>query len=333
MLPPDLDPVLTSARDAAQRGEWARVRELLDGSAMVRSDSDAALLLAEASLRLGLPERARLWLDELVPLLEERADRGALRRAVNMLGAACWELGELDEAERAWDRAVLLAQADGDTLLLARATNNLGALSNVRGSRENALHMYQLAIPAYQRLGHAVGIAECYHNMAITYRDVGDFERADEYERRAIEFAGGAGNERLEALARLGRAEITYRRGDAQLAGVSARRVAEDFSRLSEPIREGDARRLSGLAYLAAGRSSEARRDITRALQLVQAHQAALVEAETWRALAELEAAQGDWTATQEAATQAIALWQRLGSDDEVTAMHEWLARVRSGSP
>ncbi len=330
---PDLDPVLVAARAAAQAGDWALVRESLAGTALVRGDSDAALLLAESSLRLGLPEQARLWLEELLPTIEARADRAALRRGVNMLGAACWELGELDDAERAWDRAVVLAEADGDTLLLARATNNLGALSNLRGRRDNALHMYRLAIPAYQRLGNAVGIAECYHNMAITYRDRRDFAEADEYERRAIEFAGGAGNERLEALARLGRAEITYRRGDAPLAGASARRVAADFARLSEPIREGDALRIAGLSHLAAGRLPEARADLGRALELVRAHRGALVEAETLRALAELEATAGDHAAMRAAAEAAIILWERLGAAEEGAAARAWLAAQASGSP
>jgi len=325
MFAPDADPTLTTARAAAQGGEWARVRELFDGQPVARELSDAALLLAEASLRLGLPERARLWLGEVIPVFETRRDRAALRRGVNMLGAACWELGELDDAESAWDRAILLAQADGDTLLLANATNNLGALANLRGRRENALGMYHLAIPAYQRLGHAVGIAQCYHNIAITYRDARDFAQADEYEQRAIEFAHGAGSERLVALARLGRAEITFRRGDTQLAGASARRVAEDFARLTDPIREGDARRLSGLAHLADGRPDMARREIAQALELARQHQGALVEAESLRALAELESSLGDLPAARGAAEEAIAIWERLGSVEEVAAMREWL--------
>ena len=333
MLVADADPILPLARAAAQAGDWARVRELLDGSPVARQESEAALLLAEAALRLGLPERARVWLGEAIPLFELRGDRAALRRGVNMLGAACWELGELDDAEAAWDRAILLAQADGDTLLLARATNNLGALANLRGRRDHALGMYHLAIPAYQRIGHAVGMAECYHNMAITYRDVRDFASADEYERRAIEFANGAGNERLVALARLGRAEITYRRGDVQLAGASARRVADDFVRLTDPIREGDARRLSGLAHLADGRIDAARRDISRALELARHHQGALVEAEALRALAELESSVRDVAAARQAAEGAIALWERLGSQDEALAMREWLDALPGAAP
>lgn len=325
MLVADVDPILPLARAAAQGGDWARVRELLEGSPVAQQQPEAALLLAESTLRLGLPERARTWLGEAIPRFESRGDRAALRRGVNMLGAACWELGELDDAEAAWDRAILLAQADGDTLLLARATNNLGALANLRGRREHALGMYHLAIPAYQRIGNAVGIAECYHNMAITYRDASDFPSADEYEQRAIEFASGAGNERLVALARLGRAEITYRRGDAPLAGASARRVAEDFVRLSDPIREGDALRLSGLAHLAARRLDAARRDIARALDLARRHHGALVEAEALRALAELEATDGDGEAARAAAAGAIAIWERLGSKDEVLAMQRWL--------
>jgi tetratricopeptide (TPR) repeat protein len=316
---------LSSARAAAQRGAWTEVRSLLESWPAAADHSEGCTLLAEAYLRLGLPDRARAWLEGVIPVLERRADRAPLRRCVNMLGIATTELGELDRADAAYHRALSLAEADGDDLLLARATNNLGVLANVRGDREQALGNYQLAVPAYQRLGNAVGIAECYHNMAITFRDVSDLELADEYAQRAIEFARSAANERLAALARLGRAEIILRRGDSALAGESARRVAEDFIRLSDPIREADARRLCGLSRVAEGDPGAAIPEIERAVELAREHGGALVEAESLRALAEAHAAAGHIREARETAGSAVTLFQRLQATRDVEALAAWV--------
>lgn len=304
------------------------MRDSLDAWPEATEHAESCTLLAEANLRLGLPERARAWLEQVVPLLELRADRAPLRRCVNMLGIACTELGDVDVAERAYLRALSLAEADSDDLLLARATNNLGVLANLRGDRDLALTNYQLAIPAYQRLGSSVGIAECYHNMAITFRDIHDLSQAEEYALRAIEFARGAANERLAALATLGRAEIVYRRGDTALAGASARRVADDFARLSDPIREADARRLSGLALLADGVYPDAEHEIERAVELSHTHGGALVEAEAMRALAELHAAVGNVGEAREAGTKALGMFERFGAAEDVVAMRDWLDRL-----
>ena len=165
---------------------------------------------AEALLRSGRSREARDRLMAALPQIERRNDRAALRQTVNLLGAANFELGELTTATEFFHRALELGQLDGDDLLVARATNNLGAIANVRGNREQALTMYALAIAAYQRLGEARGLAAAHHNRGITFRQIGQLERADESECRAIDFAHEAGNARLLLLARIGRAEVVF---------------------------------------------------------------------------------------------------------------------------
>ncbi|MFN2398936.1 MAG: tetratricopeptide repeat protein [Gemmatimonadaceae bacterium] len=142
------DPQLSIARERALASDWSGVRELLATAAVESSPAEAKLLLAEAELRLG---EARLAGNQLRPIadsLERSGDRAALGRAMNLLGAALFELGELDDAESAFGRALQVASQDDDAVLIARATNNLGAIANVRGQRESALALYQIAVPA-----------------------------------------------------------------------------------------------------------------------------------------------------------------------------------------
>ena len=331
MLPPSpaSDPTLAAARAHAQAGAWGEVRALLaERRPAAGSQLEVALLYAEALVRTGHSRDARAVLEEALPVIERAGDRAALRRGTNMLGVAHFELGDIEEAESAWARALELARYDEDYLLIARATNNLGTVENVRGRREAALSLYQLAIPAYQRLGNPLGLAESFHNMAITYRDSDQLDEADEYERRAIEFAGEARSPRLTALARLGRAELSLRRGDPKLAEASARYVARAFAELHDPIREADAMRLAGLAGLELGQLEEATAALDTAVHLAREHGHALNEAESLAARGKLRARVGDRAGARADGELAIVIFARLAATAERDAVAEWLASL-----
>jgi tetratricopeptide (TPR) repeat protein len=323
-VPRTADTLLGAARAHAAVGAWGEVRALLEARRDdVRAVPEAALLLGEALLRTGQLREARAWLVESLDAVRRSTDRAALRRAVNLLGAAHFELGELDEAERAFAEALDLGRRDGDDVLVARATNNLGLIANVRGEHVHALTNYELAIPAYQRLGNVRGLAESYHNMAITYRDAGRLERADECEQRAVEFARAAASPRLVAMARTGRADISLQRGDARLAEAGARRAARDFAEVADPVGEANALRVVGVASLALERADDARAALDRAVALAREHGSALIEAEALRARAELEARTGADEAARRDAAAAAAIFERLGMRREAEELRE----------
>jgi tetratricopeptide (TPR) repeat protein len=261
--------------------------------------------------------------------IERAADGAALRRAANLLGAAHFELGELDAARAAFERAVELASGDGDDFLVARATNSLGAIANIRGEHGRALSLYQLAIPMHQRIGSAIGLAESWHNMAITYRDVRNLGEADECERRAMEYAREAGSARLAAMAQAGRAELSLLRGDPELAHAGARRAASEYAAVPDPIGEADALRLAGAARLASGAVAEAVEALDRAVALARTHESALVEAEALRARAEARAAAGERAGAISDAEGAVALFERLGATEERATAAALLERMR----
>ena len=321
--------LLATARTHAVAGGWEDVRKTLSSNDDVVLDHpELATLRAEAELWTGHPREARNWLTKALPRIQRSGDRAALRKAVNYLGVADVELGALDDAQQVFDRVLELAQLDGDDLLLARATNNLGTIANMRGDRVKALTLYQLAIPSYQRLGNAKGLAECFHNIAISYRYLGQLQRADEYEQQAMHYAREARIPRLLALGRLERAEISLRSGDAELAEVGARRAASEFATLSDKMREGDALRLVGAAALARRRYDVARDALDTAVALARHHESALNEAEALFVRAQLAEATRDTRQTSEDARASIAIYERMGAEVERAAVEEWLART-----
>ncbi|HSJ63473.1 MAG TPA: tetratricopeptide repeat protein [Gemmatimonadaceae bacterium] len=322
------DDVHASARAHAARGEWGVVRSLLAGDAAAGREPELLLLAAEAAMRVGLPREASERLRDGWAGLEGAADGAALRRACNLLGAAAFELGDLTESHRAFARALELAGADGDHLLVARATNNLGAIANLRGDRERALTHFQLAIPAYQQLGHTRGLAESCHNIAIAYRDARRLEDAEDYERRAMEYAHESGSARVAAMARAGRAELSLLRGDPRLAEREATIAAEAHRRLEDPIGEADALRLVGEARIALGTIDAAMRAIDAAVNLATAHGAALVRAEALRTRAGAHRVRGEARAARDDARAALELFEQLGAIEERNRTAELLGSL-----
>lgn len=320
------DELLPTVRRFAAAGDWESVRRLLrENEAAARAHPELATLRAESELRTGRAREAYQWLRAVLSEVSRSGDRAALRRATNQLGVAEFELGALDEAERVFGAALDLARADGDDLLVARATNNMGAIADVRGRRDEALLLYQLAIPAYQRLGHVAGLAESCHNMAISYRHLGQLGRSDEYEQRAIGYASDCSNAPLLALARLGRAEVSLQSGDARLAEVGAQLAAHEFAAIPDPIREADALRLLGAARVTLRKIADAAEALARALAIARDHGSALVEAETLRTRAELSVVSGDTDGAIRDATNAAMIFDRLGA---VTLRDDALRRV-----
>ncbi|HUO52349.1 MAG TPA: tetratricopeptide repeat protein [Gemmatimonadaceae bacterium] len=323
---PAPSPLVVDARALGARGAWTELRALLGARVEEsRVHPELITLFGEALLRTQAPREARTWLAGTRTAVRRSGDRAAVRRSVNLEGVACFETGELAQAEERFHEALELGRQDGDDLLLARATNNLGTIANVRGAPTEALALYRLAVPAYQRLGHARGLAETYHNLAISYRDLGDVPHADESERRAAEFARQAADARLAAMALVGLAELRLRSGDAELAEAEARRGAGEMARIGDPKGEADALRLVGAAATRRGRFAEARTALERALTLARTQGFAVIEAEALRARAELAHAEGRRDASRDEAREALAIYERLGARREAQALHEWL--------
>ncbi|HEU4721634.1 MAG TPA: tetratricopeptide repeat protein [Gemmatimonadaceae bacterium] len=318
------DDLTSRARALAVAGEWPEVVRLLGGLATgVGGTSELQLLRAEALTRVGDARAASAWLREIIPALVSRGDRASHRRALNLLGAASFYLGRLEEASDAFAAALEMASEEDDLLIFARATNNLGMIENLRGHHESALGHYRLAVPTYQRLGQRRGLAESYHNIAITYRDIGSLSEADEYERRAIDYAAEGIAPRVAAMGMIGRAEIALRRGDPQFARGTAERAAAELERLHDPVNEADAHRLTASAEAALGRFSDAERAFDRALGIARTGGHALIEAEALRDRAHAYLKQGRRADARRDADAAMALFARLGATKEIDALRE----------
>jgi tetratricopeptide (TPR) repeat protein len=318
--------VLERARAVWRAGSWSDVITLLEPMApFTTALGDLRVLYAEALMRVGREREACEWLRGVVPSLLANGDRPNHRKALNLLGVASFFLGDLDDASGALNAALDLATQEDDLLLIARTTNNLGMIANLRGAHESALGHYRLAVPAYQRLGQRRGLAESYHNIAITYRDIGELEEADEYERRAMDYAAAGVAPRVAAMGLIGRAEVALRKGDPQFARGTALRAAGELNELHDPMNEADAHRLVGTAATALRRFAEADIAFGRALSIARERGHTLIEAETLRDRARGMFARGAYADARADAETATTLFEKLGATSEVEALRSLL--------
>ena len=319
----------SETRRLADSGAWADLNALLLAhESTARSHPELVRLLGEGLIRVGRAREARDWLGAALPAMQRSDDRLSLRMATVLSGAAHLELGELAPARQAFEATLELARFDRDEALVARAMNNLGIVANIEGRWDDAIALYTLALTMHQRNGDRRGLAECSHNLAITHRDRGELAEADEFERRSAEFARAAEQERLLALARLGRAEIALRRRDFALAASAARRLVIQFERLGDRIRAADALRLEGVASTGLSHYARARELLDRAVQIAGDIGALLNTAEALRARAELSLAEGKRDAAIVDARQAIAAYGALGAVRDSEAVSTWLREL-----
>ncbi len=101
----------------------------------------------------------------------------------------------------------------------ARCLNNLGVIASLRGDPQTALANYHLALAAYQQAGLVRGIAETHHNIAISWRERGDYARALVAAEQAVRVAMQVNDDSLLGLALTGRARARARNSPNALFG------------------------------------------------------------------------------------------------------------------
>ncbi len=220
MIAPNAEPdFVATLRALLSAGRYRDVvASWLDAPAAEARRSEALLLAATASMRLGEVARAGELAAEAAEGFRQRADQDGRLRALNLLGAVAFEQGALDDAVSRFEMARGLARQLQDTLFEAHAANNLASVAHLRGDAVSALSLYRVALLAYQRLGDRRGTTQTYHNLGLAFRELGAWADADEATVQALRHARMVEDEALAAIAVTGRAELDLARGALDVA-------------------------------------------------------------------------------------------------------------------
>lgn len=316
---------------AAERG-WDAILDRtsrLDDAALV-ADPKVAYLVAEAHVHLGHIERALNLVLAAEAEFRARHDTVNLLSALNLAGAVQFELGDLAGAEERFYELLELARERDDEEMSGRATNNLGAIASLRGDEEKALSLFRLSIPSYQKVGFQIGLAQTDHNLGIAHRDLGRWSDAERYYESALRRARQLGDRRLAAMARVGQAEVSHRRGDYDYACAEARHALEVFAAIGDELGRCDAMRLLGSIALARSDWDEANRCLANALDVAREFANPLLEAEILEERAELHERTGHAALAHADAEVAAAIYRRIGASKRQQKAQEKVRRLDS---
>jgi tetratricopeptide (TPR) repeat protein len=281
MVSPGSDPV----RDLRALLSEGRYQEVLDrhGSTVSEgagSEPGIAIGVATAATRLGRLDQG----ETLAGLAEEqyrrRADDDGRLRCLNLLGAIAWERGQVDLATTRWTRALEMARTWRDTLMTARISNNLASALHLGGRGTEARSLYREAMLAYQRLAERRFTAETAHNIAITYRDDGELELAEDACAEAVRQAELVGDGALLALALTGRGETRVAQGDYVLAAADLDRAERLAAEAQDRLGVAEVARVRAVRLLAIGDFTGALAQAGAGRSAAQSLGSALLEAE-----------------------------------------------------
>lgn len=318
----------TRAAELKAADDWVgicREFDAVDPSALAQS-SPAAYAYGEALYRTGRPRDLASFAYEFEAVARANADPAGTRRALNMGGIAAFELGRMDEARQRLETVLEMSHAEIDHQMLAPAANNLGAIADLEGRTDEALSYYRLALPLYEQAKRPHGLAQTYHNLGISYRALGRTDDAVKSHEETIKVAGQIGYRTLVAMSLSAKAECEIDRGDARLALELAKRATMLARDCQDPVSEGDALRVRGLAAGRLGRADAAHMDFAAAEEVAIATDNFLLRAETLRDRGRLLLDQGRADDAEPILRRAAEELRKLGASAKARAVEHDLA-------
>jgi tetratricopeptide (TPR) repeat protein len=284
-----------------------------------------ALIYGTAHARLGRQFEGRRWVETALHRSRHRGDRSIEVRALNASGLIALEGGRIAEATRYFMQGMAEAEQSGDHATLGRCSSNLGVISNMAGDYDHAVIHYTAALAAFQRAPLPWGSAVIHHNLAITYRDRGDFGRALEMAGRAVDSAAAVGDVALEAQAMAGRAEIRVLSGDVEVGRREVQRALDIHRELGDEVRESEDLRILAGAQAAQAEWSRAEDLLLHVIERASQHERPLLAATGRRDLAFLLDRTSRPAEAREMARMARVLFANLNCTAEVGKLDRFL--------
>lgn len=321
----EIGPLLTTGKTLWDRRDYLGLRSLLGGipqEELVRESDLAVWYTYSLVATYNIADALTMAATSLRCAQASGNDR-AYRRIRNAEGAAFMARGDLLRAMACFSEALVLANSVGDELLVTAASINIGIVSDIRCSYDEALCAYSRGLVSAQKTQDSASIIACYHNIAMSYRQLGFFAASDANFELALCAIAGQSVEDL-AGTESERALLYFVRGDHSLAEASVRRV---LSYADETCSQGQvAEILRILAIIvAASRPREARAALQRALPIARETTNRLLEAEVLEELAALDLAEGAEEPARRAAAESIRLYEWIGSPARAAAVRQRL--------
>lgn len=306
----------------------------IDAAPALTSPFDQAMALNALAQGLqfgGRPVRAIPLFRRSVALLDESGNRVYLEAALDNLSLALYQIGALREAHNSAKRAEEIDVASGDRIALAHARLYLGKVQAAIGASHNGRKHLEESLQVFEAGGLAIKQALAVLSLGALAlwekTDAGPFaDRAMALLEQARNKGGQVDSRRYaEAVALTGLAELQAGRLENAQSHL---RVALDAAREVGFV-QGELPAAIGLAEICRIRRrwTVARRFLGEVIRAAKTGGYALLSADAFNSLAQLEADWGRKRAAVDAAQRAF----RLAWCDGPPFIYHWGLRIAQG--
>jgi CHAT domain-containing protein/Tfp pilus assembly protein PilF len=252
-----LDRALALAREAGlakEEADW------------LKGKGDVLLDTGQHSEGLALYEQA-------LSTYESAGLQRELAESLNELAALHLQLGDLAAAEEYLQRSLSVARSINFTRGVLTDLTALGELERRRERYEKAADFLRQALAGADEAGESTVAASCHIQLAVNYRDQGEFDRALAEARLGLEATRGLDSKLLQAEALYTLGDIELEQGKAPAALARFDEAPGLLAGLGEP----------DIAWRLAHRRGRALEALTRREQAVEAYKEAVRLIETVR--------------------------------------------------
>lgn len=265
-----------------------------DGRQYTTGLAAALSLLAHYNCVLGEWGRTLTQATQALAILEPGEPCLALGELYESLGWAYYHMGDYVQSLEYLMRALEIAERLDEASLQAYALDRIAAVHASAGHPEIGRTTHERSLAMHRELGDELGEALALNNVAYTYLDLGDLDRALECARAAQRYCERSGNLYLHMGVYDTLAELHITKGDLDSAEKYSRLDLAMARKAGSVPDEGNAMLTLGRIAFLRGRHTEAIVAARAALQEAE-DRGRLVERYTcYELLSEIFAAQGD---------------------------------------
>ena len=215
-------------------------------------------------------------------------------------------LGRLDEAAVAYEEGIKRSEKLADTRQVAVGKIQLASVRLLQTAYSDALQGYREALELFLQLDEPATVATAWHQIGMVYREQALFDEAESAYRQALAISTRLNDRAGEArsLTELGTLYNAWNRPEQ---AVDFYRQAADLSvELGDMSKEGLVRYNLARTLIRLNRLHEARPELLRAIECDKPFGHAAEPWATWAILHDLEQADGNPQAADEARQKAI---------------------------
>ncbi|MET8231501.1 BTAD domain-containing putative transcriptional regulator [Micromonospora sp. NPDC005298] len=268
---------------------------------------------------------AERYFPAAVALFDEAGHQAGAAAARNGLGTVLREVGRHHEAIPLLEAAADTLARLGDENGAAHARYGLGHCHRELGDDTTANARLSEAVSGYRTLGHWRGEAIATRAIGLVHRARGELDEAEMWCSRAHAQIMAHQDEHMACYTAQALAKIWLRRGEVDRAREPLSRSLATCRRLHDRLGTALVQRTIGELHLAAGQLDDAARALELAYDGWQALGHDLGRARTLRDLGLVRAASGDVPAAHTAWSDALAVFDRLGTREagEAAGWHD----------